>query len=329
MTARREMMQDQMLRLVVGEESAGRLDSYLAARTELSRSRIARLVEEGHVLVNGSSARKRDCPRPGDVIEVRLPAPESSWLEPEAMPLAVVYEDAHLAVVDKPSGLVVHPAPGHRSGTLVHGLLHRLDDLSGIGGVLRPGIVHRLDKDTSGLLVVAKTDRAHRALADELRRREIRRRYLALAWGHVDRERFTVNAPLGRRPKHRKQMAVVEGGRSAETHFERLERWPAADLLRVEIKTGRTHQIRVHLLHTGHPVVGDPIYAPERERGFSGTSRPWAHALARRVPRLFLHAAHLTLTHPQTGATMEFEAPLPPDLAAVVDWARSHAPDAA
>jgi len=225
-------------------------------------------------------------------------------------------------VVDKSSGLVVHPAAGHRTGTLVNALLHQVRDLSGIGGVLRPGIVHRLDKDTSGLLLVAKNDDAHRALSDELKRRQIRRAYLAAAWGHLPSETASVDAPIGRHPTDRKKMAVVAGGRPARTHFRRLERWRAADLLRAELDTGRTHQIRVHLLHLGHPVVGDATYAPGREKGVSGPERNWASALAKRVPRQFLHATELRFTHPRTGEEMRFDSPLPPDLAAAAEWAR-------
>jgi 23S rRNA pseudouridine1911/1915/1917 synthase len=219
--------------------------------------------------------------------------------------------------------MVVHPAPGHGSGTLVNALLHHVGDLSGIGGVLRPGIVHRLDRDTSGLLLVAKNDMAHRALSDDLRARRIRRSYLAAAWGHLAEDGCTVDAPIGRHPTDRKRMAIVETGRRAVTHFRRVERWVAADLVRAELETGRTHQIRVHLLHLGHPVVGDATYAAGRERGFAGSARRWAMELARRTPRQFLHAAELRFRHPADGREMRFERPLPPDLAAVAAWARS------
>ena len=228
-------------------------------------------------------------------------------------------------MVNKPAGMVVHPAPGHRSGTLVNALLHAVGDLSGIGGVARPGILHRLDRDTSGLLVVAKTDSAHRVLAEELKRRRVRRRYLTAAWGHLAEERFTVDAPIARHPGDRLRMAVVESGRRAVTHFRRLERWPTADLLEAQLDTGRTHQIRVHLLHLGHPVVGDETYGKGKERGFSGATRAWALELARRTPRHFLHAWDLRFPHPRTGEELRFRAPLPPDLQAVVDWAHGAA----
>jgi 23S rRNA pseudouridine1911/1915/1917 synthase len=309
--------------LVAGDDAGGRLDAWLAGRLDVSRSRAAQWIEEGRVTLNGAVPKKRDPPQPGDRVVVRLPPPEPSALVPEDIPLAIVHQDADLLVIDKPPGLVVHPAPGNRSGTLVNALLHAVGDLSGIGGVLRPGIVHRLDRDTSGLMVVAKHDAAHRALADALKARRITRAYLAAAWGHLAQDEVRVDAPIGRHPTERKRMAVVEGGRPARTRFRRLERWRAADLLRAELDTGRTHQIRVHLLHLGHPVVGDRTYAPERHRAFSGPDRAWAAGLAKRVPRQFLHAAELRFTHPRTGRPMEFHAPLPPDLAAAAEWARS------
>lgn len=298
-----------------------RLDSYLAARLGVSRSRVARWIEAGRVRLNDAIPRKRDRPLPGDRLRVRVPAPEPSHVVPEAIPLSIVHEDEDLLVVDKPAGLVVHPAPGHRSGTLVNALLHAVPDLSGIGGVLRPGIVHRLDRDTSGLLVVAKHDEAHRALSDALRRREVKREYLALCWGHLGGDELTVDAPIARHRNERKRMAVVEGGRSAITRFRRLERWQGADLLRAQLETGRTHQIRVHLLHVGHPLVGDAVYTSGAERGFSGPHRAWAAELARRTPRHFLHAERLAFRHPRSGEAMVFQAPLPPDLAGVVEWA--------
>ena len=319
---------DERLELAAGDDAAGRLDAWLAARLDVSRSRAVKWIDEGRVTLNGAPARKKDPVAPGDRLAVTIPAPEPSEVAAEAIPLAIVYQDADLAVIDKPAGLVVHPAAGHRSGTLVNALLHEVKDLSGIGGVLRPGIVHRLDKDTSGLLLVAKNDDAHRALSDALKRRQVRRAYLTAAWGHLSADAQTVDAPIGRHPTERKKMAVVEGGRPARTHFTRVERWRAADLLRAELETGRTHQIRVHLLHLGHPVVGDATYAPAREKGFGGPERGWAHAFARRVPRQFLHAAELRFVHPRTGEPMRFESPLPPDLAAAAEWARASRRDA-
>ena len=307
--------------LVVEEPEPGRLDSYLARRLDLSRSRAAQLIDSGDVLLNGAPPRKSEALASGDRLSVRTPPPVPSHIAPEAIPLQIVFQDEDLLVIDKPAGMVVHPAAGHRSGTMVNALLHAVGDLSGIGGVLRPGIIHRLDKDTSGLMIVAKNDAAHRVLAEELRQRRVRRRYLTACWGHTGEESFAVDAPVGRLPTDRKRMGVVEGGRRAVTHFRRIERWPAADLLEAQLETGRTHQIRVHLLHLGHPVVGDESYGTGRERGFSGGSRSWALELARRTPRQFLHAAHLRFRHPRSGEDLRFSAPLPPDLAEVVDWA--------
>jgi 23S rRNA pseudouridine1911/1915/1917 synthase len=221
--------------------------------------------------------------------------------------------------------MVVHPAPGHRRGTLVNALLYHLQDLSGVGGRLRPGIVHRLDRDTSGLLVVAKSDLAHRALAEALRRRRVKRLYRAAVWGHLSESPVTVDAPIGRDPGNRKRMAVVEGARRAVTRVRVREDWPAAQLLDVALQTGRTHQIRVHMAHLGHPVVADPTYGAGGARGISGPVRPWAEELERRTPRQFLHAAELVFDHPVDGTRMHFRAPLPPDLDAVVQWARDSA----
>lgn len=313
------------LRLTVEDSPAeARLDAYLAGRLpDLSRSRIVQLIAQGHVRVNGAVARKSQRPMPGDQIVVEVPAAERSELTPEPIPLNILHEDADLLVIDKAAGLVVHPAPGHATGTLVNALLHHVPDLAGIGGVRRPGLVHRLDKDTSGLMLVAKNERAHAKLSAALKRREIRRTYLVAAWGHLREPKIEVDAPIGRSPTHRQRMAVVQGGRPARTRFERLERWRAAELLRAELETGRTHQIRVHLLSIGHPVVGDAVYAPGAERGVSGPDRRWAAELARRVGRQFLHAAGLRFAHPRTGEMLVFESPLPEPLASAAAWARA------
>ncbi|HSH45294.1 MAG TPA: RluA family pseudouridine synthase [Longimicrobiales bacterium] len=310
-------------RLVVPEEAAGeRLDAHVASRLpELSRSRVAQLVEDGQIRLDGRVPRKSERLAPGDVVEVQIPAPEPSEVVAEAIPLDIVYQDRDLVVVNKPAGLVVHPAPGHPTGTLVNALLHHVDDLSGIGGVKRPGIVHRLDRDTSGLMIVAKHDRAHRRLAGALKRREIHRGYLTAAWGHLDSDRMTVDAPIGRSRRERKRMAVVEDGRRAVTHFERVERWVAADLISARLETGRTHQIRVHLAHVGHPVVGDELYGGGGARGISGPGRGWAKRFQAMVPRQFLHAARLEFAHPRTGEPMAFDSPLPPDLSGAAEWA--------
>jgi 23S rRNA pseudouridine1911/1915/1917 synthase len=311
-------------RIVVTDPSRSRLDAFLAGHfPDLSRNRVTQLLGEGRVRVNGAPARKSYRPAVGDIIELEIPAPAPSAVAAEDIPLQVVHEDDDLLVIDKPAGLVVHPAPGHGSGTLVNALLHHATGLSGIGGVLRPGIVHRLDKDTSGLMLVAKHDVAHRALAGALKRREIRRIYLAVAWGHLSADTQDVDAPLGRSRGDRKRMAVLPDGRRAVTRFRRLSRWRAADLLQAELETGRTHQIRVHLAHIGHPVVGDRLYGGGASRGISGPDRGWAAQFDKRVHRQFLHAAELHFRHPRMGDLMTFRSPLPQDLAEAAEWAET------
>jgi 23S rRNA pseudouridine1911/1915/1917 synthase len=308
--------------LAVEEGSGGRLDRFVAQNLELSRTRVQSLIAAGRITVDGRPAKKSDSAVPGTTIDVVVPPPEPVDMQPEDIPVEVVFEDSELAVVNKPAGMVVHPAPGHRTGTLVNALLWKMPDIEGVGGRLRPGIVHRLDRDTSGLLVVAKSDRAHHALSDALRRRQVKRLYLAVAWGHLAESPLTIDAPIGRDRKDRKKMAVIEGGRSAITRVRVRERWERADLLDVALKTGRTHQIRVHLAHVGHPVVGDRVYGEGWERGMGGPTRQWAEELARSTPRQFLHAAELSFDHPVSAERMTFSAPLPADLADVADWAR-------
>lgn len=317
------MTSDETLRRFdVDESGSARLDRFLSDRLPISRTAVVALIAEGRVLVNGASAKKRYVPQAGDRIDVRLPVPRETTLEAENIPLVIRHDDQHLAVVEKPAGLVVHPAPGHESGTLVNALLHHLDRLSSTGGDTRPGIVHRLDKDTSGLMVVAKSDEAHLELSRALAAREIGRGYVTAVWGHVDEERSVIDRPIARDPRDRKRMAVVAGGRRAVTHVKRLERWVAADLLAIRLETGRTHQVRVHMQASGHPVVADPIYSPGWERGFAGAGARWANELVKRAGRLFLHAAHLSFTHPATGEKLSFSAPLPPALDGAVEWAR-------
>ena len=313
------------VRIDVDADLEDRLDAFLADRSRLSRSRIAALIADGQVVVNGESVAKSYRPRAGDRIVMEVPPPPPIELVPEDVPLDVVYEDDHLIVVEKPYGMVVHPAPGHRSGTLVHALLGRYGSLSPVGLPNRPGIVHRLDRDTSGLLIVARRAEAQRALSKALARREIGRGYLAAVWGRFDPDQATIDRPIGRDPKDRKRMAVVEEGRRAVTHARRLERWPAADLLAVRLETGRTHQIRVHVADTGHPIVCDPIYGAGWERGMTGAGGQWALRFARRVDRLFLHAARLSFTHPVSGERLTFTSPLPEPLAGALEWARSTA----
>ncbi len=292
-------------RLSVPPEARGeRLDRWLHARfPDLSRSRIQRLVEGGWILVDGRPPRKAGQRlRGGEEVHIHIPPPEPTTLEPEPIPLEIVYEDEDLAVLVKPAGMVVHPAPGHATGTLVHALLHRYPDLE-VGGTERPGIVHRLDQGTSGLMVVARTDAAHRALTAQMAAREVFKVYWALVHGHPP-ERGTVDAPIGRHPVDRKRMAVVSGGREARTHYHVLARGGEVSLLELKLETGRTHQIRVHMAHLGHPLVGDPVYG--RRRDPMGLERP------------FLHAARLAFRHPRTGRRLVFQAPLPEDLRALL-----------
>jgi len=311
----------QRRRLTV-EDEADRLDRFLAEGLGMSRSRIVALIQEERVRVDGRPGKKSEALTPGQTIEVDVPPPEPLEAQPQDIPLDVVYEDEALLVVNKAAGLVVHPAPGHPDGTLVNALLFHVRDLSGIGGKLRPGIVHRLDRDTSGLMVVAKGDVAHVALSNAIKRREVRRVYRAVAWGHLSESPVTVDAPIDRDSKNRKRMAVVDGGRRAITRFRVRERWRVADLLDVSLKTGRTHQIRVHLAHLGHPVVGDRVYGGGWERGMGGPARGWARELDRMAMRQLLHASDLVFRHPLTGEELRFRAPVPEDFGAVITWAR-------
>jgi 23S rRNA pseudouridine1911/1915/1917 synthase len=312
--------------VTVPEAGGGRLDRVLAAQVPaLSRSRLKALILAGQVTVAGRTVRDPAVAvNSGDIITVSLPEPEPAKPAPEQIPLAIVYEDDALIVLNKPAGLVVHPAAGHTSGTLVNALIaHCGDSLSGIGGVRRPGIVHRLDKDTTGLMVVAKTDRAHRRLGDQFadkREGPIERDYLALVWGAPERPRGTIDAPLDRHPHAREKRAVREGGRAAVTHWEVVERYagidgkPVAALLSCRLETGRTHQIRVHLAHIGHPIMGDETYATGFKTKAARLSPPAQDALAA-LGRQALHAEHLGFEHPVTGAFLDFHAELPPDMA--------------
>ncbi len=284
--------------------SAPRLDLLVAGRLNLSRTQAATLIAQGHVLVRGRHEKASFRADPDMVVEVTIPAPSPRDVLGEAIPLVVAYEDDEVLVIDKAAGMVVHPAPGNWTGTLVNALKGRGGALSGEGDDDRAGIVHRLDKETSGLLLVAKTDRAHRVLGAALARREIVRRYAALAWGHLSADVITVDRPVARDPNDRKRMAIVATGRAAKTVFHRLARFDAADLLRAHLHTGRTHQIRVHLASIGHPVVGDDTYG-----GGGGRS-----LVSLPPKRHFLHAAWLAFRHPATGARIELRSPLPGDL---------------
>ena len=295
--------------LTAANEDAGtRLDAFLAARLpELSRSRAASLVQEGRVTVNGRPASKSCRLTGGETLSVDLPEqPADTSLTAQAIPLDVVYEDDEVIVVNKPAGLVVHPAPGHPDGTLVNALLHHCgDSLSGIGGEKRPGIVHRIDRDTSGLIIAAKNDAAHAFLSAQLSDHTLARTYECLVTGSLKQDSGTVNAPIGRHPADRKKMAVVAGGRPAVTHWEVVARYPGVTHLRCRLETGRTHQIRVHMAHIGHPILGDTVY---------GAKKP--------VPGLTgqcLHARELKFIHPRTGESVHLETDLPPYFREVLD----------
>ena len=278
-------------------DPASRLDQYLAALLPAtSRTQVQRLIRSGLVQVNGMSAPPGRHLRAGDQLTWEVPPIQPSALEPEPMKLAVLYEDEDLMVIDKPAGLVVHPGPGHRIGTLVHGLLARGSQWSQVGGSDRPGIVHRLDRDTSGLMVVARNDAAHGALVRQLQARTLPRRYRAIVVGEVAEEAARIEAAIGRDPRDRKRMAVLRRGREAVTEFRRLEVVPGHSLLEVTLKTGRTHQIRVHLAYIHHPILGDPVY---------GRRSAW-------IARPALHAAQLSLHHPRTGRVLSWKA-RPPD----------------
>ena len=288
----------------VEADSNVRLDLLVAARLDLSRTQSATLIANRAVTVNGKFERASYRSAGGDRIAVHIPAPPTRQIVGEQIPVDVVFEDDDLVVVNKAAGMVVHPAPGNWTGTLVNALMGRGNELAESSDADRAGIVHRLDKDTSGLLLVAKTDRAHRILSKAIADRRVTRRYAALAWGHFDGDRFTIDRPIARDPRDRKRMAIVTTGRSAKTDFLRLARFDAADLLRAHLHTGRTHQIRVHLASIGHPVVGDDTY------GGGGGRR----LVALPARRHFLHAAWLRFRHPVSGHSIDLRAPLPEDL---------------
>ncbi|TMB70552.1 MAG: RluA family pseudouridine synthase [Chloroflexi bacterium] len=286
---------------LTADRGGERLDTFIARRChELSRSHARRLIDEGLVAVDGRQAKPSERVSAGLSVSVTIPPPETINLQPEAIPLTIIYQDGDIIVLDKPAGLTVHPAPGHPSGTLVNALLAACPDLRGIAGALRPGIVHRLDKDTSGLMVVAKNDRAQRALQRQLKEREVRKTYLALVRAVPSPREGTIEAPIGRHPKNRKKMAVVADGRESTTRYRVREEIAGGkySLLEVEPVTGRTHQIRVHLAAIGHPVEGDATYGRSSDA----------------IGRQFLHAHKLAFAMPLGGRTVEFVSPLPADL---------------
>jgi len=285
-----------------------RLDHYLAVtHSDLSRSRWKQLIEAGHVFRNGAPVLKpRTSLSPGDELTCTLPDPTPVGVIAVNIPIDILYEDSDLIVVNKSAGLVTHPAPGHEADTLVNALLYHCSDLQGIGGELRPGIVHRLDKDTSGVLVVAKNEQTITSLVEQFSTHTVQKEYRALVWGHPRPAEGTLREPIGRHPVHRKKMAVTSKGRKAVTHYHTLAKGPLAAELRLRIETGRTHQIRVHLSQLGHPIVGDTVYGRAR------------HGLPDEldISRQMLHAHTLKILHPRDGRPMEFTAPLPPDFLA-------------
>lgn len=302
--------------------SAERLDRFIAGcLPELTRSQVKKLIDDGRVLLDGRPAKAGEKLKGGEALAVTLPRPAAAEALPESIPLNVLYEDRHLIVIDKPAGMVVHPAPGHQGGTLVNALLHYCQDLAGIGGELRPGIVHRLDKDTSGVMVAAKDDSSLNSLARQFKAHSINRRYLALVHGLVPADRGTVDQPIGRHTTDRKKMSgKTRAGRRAVTHWRVLRRFDRDRLSLVELtlETGRTHQIRVHFSEMNHPVVGDPVY------GSSGRTQTVPDTELRQqlvsLHRQALHARLLGFIHPATGNYMEFESPLPQDLRQILDY---------
>ncbi|WP_226644042.1 RluA family pseudouridine synthase [Mesobacillus subterraneus] len=283
---------------IISEEQAGdRIDKVVSTLdADWSRSQVQQWIKDGNVLVNGAQIKTNYKCGLNDKLEISIPDPEVLDVIPEEMDLEIFYEDADVLVVNKPKGMVVHPAPGHMSGTLVNGLMAHCKDLSGINGILRPGIVHRIDKDTSGLLMVAKNDMAHESLVNQLVAKSVTRKYKALVHGNIQHDHGTIDAPLGRDQKDRQSMTVVDNGKNAVTHFNVLERFKDFTFVECQLETGRTHQIRVHMKYIGYPLAGDPKYGPKKTLDLGGQA---------------LHAGLLGFDHPRTGEYLEFEAPLP------------------
>jgi len=288
------------IQIRIPENNADRIDKLISAEEEaLTRSAVQKLIAEGHVLLNGVGALKSAVPKYGDRLEVEIPDPEPIAAKPERIPLEILYEDSDLLVVNKPKGMVVHPAAGNYDGTLVNALLYHCgDSLSGINGEIRPGIVHRIDKDTSGLLIVAKNDSAHQALARQIQEHSFTRIYEAVVYGTLKKDAGCIDAPIGRHPVKRKMMAVEpKNGRSAITHYEVIRRYRGFTHVRLRLETGRTHQIRVHMAYLGHPVAGDPVYGPKK--------------VITSLAGQCLHARVIGFVHPRDGRYLEFESPLP------------------
>ncbi|MCM3767994.1 RluA family pseudouridine synthase [Neobacillus niacini] len=290
---------EKMVHTILEQQKGDRIDKVLSGlNEEWSRTQVQQWIKNGHVLVNGQNVKTNYKCNYNDEIEIHIPDPEELDVVPEEMDLDIYYEDRDVLVVNKPKGMVVHPAPGHMTGTLVNGLMAHCKDLSGINGVLRPGIVHRIDKDTSGLLMVAKNDMAHESLVNQLVQKTVTRKYKAVIHGVIPHDVGTIDAPLGRDQRDRQSMAVVDNGKQAVTHFRVLERFKDFTFVECQLETGRTHQIRVHMKYIGYPLAGDPKYGPKKTIDFNGQ---------------VLHAGVLGFTHPRTAEYLEFEAPLPSD----------------
>ncbi len=298
-------------------ETAIRIDRFAAEKTGITRSQIHRLIEDGLLLVNGRPAKANYRVKAGDEVEVTLPEKPPDSLLPEDIPIDILYSDEHIAVVNKPAGLVVYPAAGHPGGTLLNALRHRLGELKAPGGPLRPGVVHRLDKDTSGIMVIALSDEAYHGLVEQFGEREIKRSYVALLWGRIKDDSGKISQKIGRSMTDRKKMSVrTRKGKSAETRWDVIERFQSATLIRAKLLTGRTHQIRVHFASTGHPVLGDTTYGRKTSVALAGSKR--LH-----FPRQMLHAKVLGFRHPVTGRKMRFTSPLPDDMKAAIEELRA------
>lgn len=302
---------DQIIELTVEQADDGtRIDAYLRAHTELSRSRVSALMLEGSVTINGEVQIKPSFKvAAGQCIALTVPQARPVDIIPQDIPLDILYQDADVVIVNKPCGMVVHPAAGNEDRTLVNALLYHVRDLSGIGGEMRPGIVHRLDKDTSGLILIAKNDKAHAVLSEQFKERSMEKHYRAVAFGHFPEESGLIDAPIARHPVDRKKMAVVPDGKPSQTEWKALEQLKSATYLDVHLLTGRTHQIRVHMHSIGHPLLGDRIYAPNLKTSVH-------------IPRLMLHAYSLAFTHPTTGERMMLCAPLPEKFEATLEKLR-------
>ncbi|MGG3999039.1 RluA family pseudouridine synthase [Anoxybacillus kestanbolensis] len=301
----------EQIQLTIEEQHDGeRIDKVIAELNEQwSRSQVQQWLKEGHVLVNGKAVKPNYKCHVDDEVVISIPSPEPLDVAPEPIPLDIYYEDADVLVVNKPRGMVVHPAPGHMHGTLVNALLAHCQDLSGINGVLRPGIVHRIDKDTSGLLMIAKNDLAHESLVNQLVNKTVTRKYVAIVHGVIPHDYGTIDAPIGRDPRDRQSMAVVENGKEAVTHFRVLERFEHYTFVECQLETGRTHQIRVHMKYIGYPLAGDPKYGPRKTLPIDGQA---------------LHAGVLGFHHPRTGEYLQFEAPIPHEFERLLDMLRNN-----